>query len=73
MPSPPGSHRPPGDDPPGDGGPEEAARYIKSALADLSQVARRHGHDVLGYLLDMAHMEAEEIVRLRGKRHSSGH
>jgi hypothetical protein len=73
MPSPPGSHRSPGDDPPGEGGPEEAARYIKSALADLSQMARRHGHDMLGYLLDMAHMEAEEIVRLRGKRRSSGH
>jgi hypothetical protein len=28
---------------------------------------------MLGYLLDMAHMEAEEIVRLRGKRHSSRH
>ncbi|MEH2469518.1 hypothetical protein V1281_001234 [Nitrobacteraceae bacterium AZCC 2161] len=73
MPSPPGSHRSPGDDPRGDGGPEEAAHYIKSALSDLSRMARCHGHDMLGYLLDMAHMEAEEIVRLRGKRHSSRH
>ena len=47
------------------GGPEEAALYIKSQIADLSQMARRHGHDMLGYLLDMALMEADDIVRRR--------
>ena len=54
--------------PSGDGGPEEAALYIKSAIAELSQMARRHGHDMLGYLLDMARMEADQIVRDRFKR-----
>ena len=54
--------------PSGDGGPEEAALYIKSAIAELSQMARRHGHDMLGYLLDMAQMEADEIVRRRRRR-----
>jgi hypothetical protein len=34
-------------------------------------MARRHGHGMLGYLLDMAHMEAEEIVRRGGRRSSS--
>jgi len=49
----------------GDGGPEEAALYIKSAIAELALMARRHNHDMLGYLLDMAQMEADEIVRGR--------
>ena len=52
----------------GDGGPQEAALYIKSAIAELSHMARRHGHDMLGYLLDMAQMEAEDIVRRRRGR-----
>jgi hypothetical protein len=55
-----------------DGGPEEAALYIKSTVLDLSRMARRHGHDVLAYLLDMAHLETEEILRLRGLRKPSG-
>ncbi|MBC7585551.1 hypothetical protein FNL55_17140 [Tardiphaga sp. vice352] len=67
MPSPSGndaSHR---RGPSGDGGPEEAALYIKSTIVDLSQMARRHGHDMLGYLLDMAVMEADEVARDRFK------
>jgi Mg2+/Co2+ transporter CorB len=54
--------------PSADGGPDEAALYIKSAIAELSQMARRHGHDMLGYLLDMAQMEADDIVRRRRGR-----
>jgi hypothetical protein len=54
----------PDDQPQGDGGPEEAALYIKSAVRDLSRMARRHRHDMLAYLLDMAHLETEEILRL---------
>ncbi|MDB5619073.1 hypothetical protein [Tardiphaga sp.] len=50
---------------PRDGGSDEAAHYIKSATAELAQMARRHGHDTLSYLLDMAQMEADEIVRRR--------
>jgi hypothetical protein len=49
----------------GDGGPEEAARYIKGVVRDLSRMARRHRHDMLAYMLDMAHLETEEILRLR--------
>jgi hypothetical protein len=51
-----------------DGGPGEAAGFIAEAVADLAQLARRHRLDVLGFLLDMSLMEAQEIVRLRGKR-----
>jgi hypothetical protein len=50
-----------------DGGPGEAANYIAEQVAELARVARRHKHDTLGFLLDMALMEAQEIIRLRGK------
>ena len=55
-----------GSDRGGDGGSQEAARYLVEAVAELALIARRHRLDILGYLLDMAHLEAEEIVR-RGK------
>ncbi len=59
------------DEPAGDGGPDEAARYLATAVADLGLIARRHGLETLGYLLDMAQLEAEEIVRLRAARDRS--
>ncbi|WP_299717542.1 hypothetical protein [Tardiphaga sp.] len=37
----------------------------------LARVAQRHGHGMLVYLIDMAHMEAEEIVRQAGNRRSA--
>ncbi len=69
MTQPPGSDLP-DDGEPRDGGPQEAAHYIKGALEDLGRVARRHGHDMLGYLIDMAHLETDEILQ-RGRRRSS--
>ncbi|MET0967762.1 MAG: hypothetical protein ABWY18_01060 [Tardiphaga sp.] len=59
-------------DPPRDGGPDEAAHYIRGSVLELSRMARRHGHDLLAYLLDMAHLEAEEILRMRAPRKPSG-
>jgi hypothetical protein len=50
-----------------DGGPDEAASYIADAVKDLAQIARRHKYDTLGFLLDMALMEAREIIRQRKK------
>lgn len=50
-------------DEPGDGGPGEAARFVSRSVGELAQLSRRHGHDMLGYLLEMAQMEADEIVR----------
>uniref|UniRef100_E6VCU0 Uncharacterized protein n=1 Tax=Rhodopseudomonas palustris (strain DX-1) TaxID=652103 RepID=E6VCU0_RHOPX len=50
---------------PGDGGPVEAAQYLSEATGQLIQVARAHRLDVLCYLLDMARMEAKDIVRRR--------
>lgn len=46
----------------GDGGPSEAAGFIADALADLKMMAGRHSLTTLTYLLDLAHMEAEEIA-----------
>jgi hypothetical protein len=51
-----------------DGGPEEAASYIAEQVAGLARIARRHKHDTLGFLLDMALMEAEEIIGSRNKQ-----
>ena len=52
----------------GDGGPGEAASYLKGAVAELAQLARRHRLDMLCYLLDMAYLEASEQVRLRQRQ-----
>jgi hypothetical protein len=56
------------DDAPGDGGPDEAAVFIAETVAALAKLARRHKLGVLVRLLEMTQMEAEERVRLRGKR-----
>jgi hypothetical protein len=50
-----------------DGGPGEAASFIAEQVAELARIARRHKHDTLGFLLDMALMEAQEIIRVRNK------
>jgi hypothetical protein len=55
-------------DPLGDGGPDEAALFIAETVAALAVLARRHELGMLIRLLEMAQMEAEEFVRLRGKR-----
>jgi len=46
--------------------PAAAATYIASLAADLASIARGHGLDTLGYLLDMARLEAEN-TSARGK------
>jgi hypothetical protein len=51
-----------------DGGPDEAAAFIAETVAELARVARRHRLGMLVRLLEMAQMEAEDRVRLRGKR-----
>ena len=56
------------DEPSGEGGPDEAAAFIAETAADLARLARRHRLDMLGFLLGMAQLEAEEHLRLRSKR-----
>jgi hypothetical protein len=56
---------PPAAEPVGDGGPAEAASFVAEAVAELAVMARRHRLETLGFLLDMAQLEAKEQVRLR--------
>ena len=62
------SNRARSEEPLRDGGPGEAAHFIAASVADLVAVARHHKLDMLGYLLEMAQMEAEERVRLLTER-----
>jgi hypothetical protein len=41
------------------GDPASVAHYVASLSADLASLARANGFDTLGYLLDMARLEAE--------------
>jgi len=63
-----GGRRPRSDEPAGEGGPDEAAALIAEAVAELAGLARRHKLDMLGFLLGMTQLEAEEHLRLRSKR-----
>ena len=57
------------DEPKGEeGGPDEAVAFISETVAELIKLARRHRLDMLGHLLGMAQLEAEERLRLRSKR-----
>jgi hypothetical protein len=40
-----------------------SALYIASMTEELGQLAKRHGLDALGYILDMARLEAEQIAK----------
>jgi hypothetical protein len=40
----------------------EAASYVADLTADLARIARRHGLDTLGYILDMARLEAQNAA-----------
>jgi len=41
----------------------QAAAYVAGLTAELGSLVRRHRLDTLGYLLDMARLEAEETVQ----------
>jgi hypothetical protein len=56
------------DEPREEGGPDEAVAFIAETIAELIKLARRHRLDMLGHLLAMAQLEAEERLRLRSKR-----
>jgi hypothetical protein len=45
----------------------EAAAFIAETLCNLTSICHRHRFDTLGYLLDMAHMEADGLVQARRK------
>jgi hypothetical protein len=56
---------------PGDGSPDEAAMFIAETVEALVGLARQHDLNMLIRLLEMAQMEAEEFIRLRGRRKPS--
>ena len=41
----------------------EAAAYVAEMAADLARMARKHGLDALGFILEMAQLEAENATR----------
>ncbi len=43
-----------------------AATYIADLTGDLALIARRNGLNTLGYLLDMAKLEAESVKGMDG-------
>jgi hypothetical protein len=45
--------------------------YIAENVADLARLARRHNLEMLVRLLEMAQMEAQDRIQLRGKRNLS--
>ena len=47
----------------GGGERKAAAAYVAELSGDLATLARRHGFDALGYILDMARLEAENATR----------
>lgn len=57
--------------PPRDGSEVEAAAYLAGALGELINLAQRHRLDMLCYLLDMARLEAAEVVRSRRRGNST--
>ena len=57
--------RPAADDPPGDGGPDEAAAFIAETVSGLAELARRHRLELLRHLLAMAEQEAGDYLHRR--------
>ena len=47
----------------GQGDREAAAEYVAKLSRDLAVIARSHGLDALGYILEMACLEAENATR----------
>jgi hypothetical protein len=48
---------------------EAAAQYVAELSQELAALARQHGLDALGYILDMAQLEARNAIRhVNGRR-----
>jgi hypothetical protein len=49
-----------------DGSAASVALYIGALTGELGQLARANGFDALSYLLDMARLEADEVLKGSG-------
>jgi hypothetical protein len=47
--------------------PTAAALYIGTLAEELAQMARRHGLESLSYILEMARLEADQVVKGSGE------
>ncbi len=48
---------------------QAAAAYVAELSRDLALIARRHGLDALGFILEMARLEADNATRhVNGRR-----
>jgi hypothetical protein len=47
---------------------EHAAAYVATLTGELASLVRRHRLDTLGYLLDLARLEAEEVAQRAAER-----
>ena len=63
-----GTKRSPTDDGGEEGGPDEAVAFIAETVAELLKLTKSHQLEVLGHLLGMVQLEAEERIRTRSKR-----
>jgi glutamate synthase domain-containing protein 2 len=43
--------------------PDQAAQYIASLTHELAEIARRNGLDTLGHILEMARLEADQLIK----------
>ena len=43
--------------------PDQAAIYIASLTQEFAQIARRNGLDTLSHILEMARLEAEQLIK----------
>jgi len=52
--------------------PTDAAIYIATLAGELAQMARGHGFESLSYILEMARLEADQVVKASGKGGNDG-
>jgi hypothetical protein len=52
----------------GEGGPDEAVAFIAETVAELLKLTKSHQLEVLGHLLGMVQLEAEERMRTRSRK-----
>jgi len=43
--------------------PADAAQYIATLAGELAQIARTHKLESLGYILEMARLEADQVAK----------
>ena len=52
------------------GDPMETVDYVRSMLKQLQEMARTEGDNMLAYLIEMAHIEANDVLRGASRQNS---